>query len=354
MSAVRYAVSAFALILFAVACSDDSPNIANADGIAVREARVASADMSVSGATPDSATQDTTLDVVINGSGFVAGTAANWALAGVQDPAQVRTNSTRYVNSRQLVANITISNSAAIAKWDIVVTATGKKGGIGSEAFTIKAKHNVDTNSQVNYVVADQVDLALPGAPPDLHPAGIRGDGRLKDGSSANGADAEYQTNLCGAQGHIANMPDPNGVAGTGDLSFDPDNGTNYCGAARYFSMNLDGVLTRVTPLSRVFSLWSIGVGATVTTTEGFGVQLPNCSVLKFDSAYGSDNILVTRLDDGIGPRRWLLKSQGSHMAACLVQSKKGPATMIATGKKYFLPFAITITEIPYPYAANP
>lgn len=354
MRAVRCAVSALALVLVAVACSDDSPSIASSEGIPLRYGKVASSDMSVSGATPDSATQDTTLDVVINGSGFVAGTAANWALAGVQDPTQVRTNSTRYVNSRQLVANITISTSAAIAKWDILVTATGKKGGIGTEAFVIKAKRNVDTNSQVNYVVADDVDLALPGAPADLHPAGIRGDGRLKDGTSANGADSEYQGSFCGADGRIANVAEPNGGAASGDLSFDPANGGTICGTARYFTFNLDGIPTQVAPLSRVFSLWSIGVGVTVSKPEAFGVQLSNCSLLKFDSEYGGDNIIVTRLDDGTGPRRWLLKSQGSHMAACLVQARKGAATYVATGKKYFLPFAMTITEVPYPYPSYP
>src|SRR4051812_12147731 len=87
---------------------------------------VATTDMTVSAATPDSATQDTTLDVTISGSGFVAGTAAAWSLVGVQDSLQVRTNSTRFVSSRQLVANITISRSATIAKWDVVVTAAGR------------------------------------------------------------------------------------------------------------------------------------------------------------------------------------------------------------------------------------
>ena len=131
----------FAHVRFAAlmsACAPDPAAPANDDALSISAAKAApTTDMSVSGATPDSATQDTTLDVVINGSGFVAGTAANWALAGVQDPAQVRTNSTRYVNSRQLVANITISASATAAKWDIVVTAAGKKGGIGTEAFAV-------------------------------------------------------------------------------------------------------------------------------------------------------------------------------------------------------------------------
>jgi hypothetical protein len=110
----------------------------------------AATDMTVGSVRPDSATQDTTLDVVINGSGFVTGTLATWKFGAVEDPLQVRTNSTRFVNSRQLVANITISGSASIGKWDIVVTAAGKKGGIGTEMFAIK------TNSK-----------PLPSAAPD-------------------------------------------------------------------------------------------------------------------------------------------------------------------------------------------
>src|SRR5678815_2682915 len=95
--------------LWISACAPDPAAPASDPGLEISAGKAPSTtDMSVSGATPDSATQDTTLDVVINGSGFVSGTAANWALSGVQDPAQVRTNSTRYVSSRQLVANITI------------------------------------------------------------------------------------------------------------------------------------------------------------------------------------------------------------------------------------------------------
>lgn len=48
----------------------------------------ATGDVVVSAAAPDSATQDTTLDVTISGSGFASGSAAKWALAGVTDPAR--------------------------------------------------------------------------------------------------------------------------------------------------------------------------------------------------------------------------------------------------------------------------
>jgi hypothetical protein len=309
--------------------------------------------MSVSSASPDSATQDTTLDVTINGSGFVDGTVATWSLAGVIDQAQVRTNSTRYVSSKKLIANITISSTATVAKWDIVLKA-GSKGGIGTESFAIKPLHNTDTNSRLNYVVEDQVDVAAPGAPPLIEMSRIQGDGRLRDGSSSNGASSEYQSAFCGATGSVVTMPEANGSPGTGLLAFQPGNGNYPCGARRYFVMNLDGVMVNVNPLSRVPAVWWIGVGGTAVTTEGFGVDLPNCQVLKFDPAVGGDNVAVTRLDGGTGPRRWHLRSAGTHMAACTVLAKKGPVSYVPTGKKYYLPFSIMVTEVPYPWPTYP
>src|SRR4029079_225533 len=154
---VKASVSTFLLAsaLALLACTGE-PSSPAPRVLTVSQSRAApTTDMTVSGATPDSATQDTTLDVVINGSGFVAGTQANWSLAGVQDPAQVKTNSTRYVSSRQLVANITISVSATPAKWDIVVTAAGKKGGIGTESFTVKVRGQPRIQTKANLVWED-------------------------------------------------------------------------------------------------------------------------------------------------------------------------------------------------------
>src|SRR5687768_593017 len=122
-------------------------------------------DVVVSSAKPDSAHRDTTLDVTINGSGFVAGSGATWSLAGTADPAQVRTNSTRYVSSRQLVANITISSAATLAKWDVIVMA-GPKTGIGTELFEIKQTGNVDTGSRALLTWDSEVNVAAPGASP--------------------------------------------------------------------------------------------------------------------------------------------------------------------------------------------
>ena len=78
----------------------------------------APADPTVTATDPDTAVQDTTLDVTVIGTGFDNGSVADWLLAGVADP-RVRTNSTRYVSSRSLVANITIASDAVPAAYDV-------------------------------------------------------------------------------------------------------------------------------------------------------------------------------------------------------------------------------------------
>jgi hypothetical protein len=191
----RYLVGFASAVFCAVLTGCSSEPTASESGAALRIASgnvTATSDMSVSSVAPDSATQDTTLDVVVNGSGFVAGTSANWALSGVQDSTQVRTNATRYVSSRQLVANITISRSATIAKWDVVVSAASKKGGIGTEAFTIQP-----------HVVASTWKLPL-----NSTGLGLRSDGLQNDGVYSS-----YETGVCSVSGGIFN-----GSSGDGTL----------------------------------------------------------------------------------------------------------------------------------------
>jgi hypothetical protein len=336
------------------ACNGDAAAPFASNSLKVRNAKAPStADMSVSSTSPDSATQDTTLDVVINGSGFVAGASANWALAGVQDPTQVRTNTTTYVSSRKLVANITISASATVAKWDVVVTAAAKKGGIGSEAFAIKVKPNSDTNSRVNYVLANSVNVAPDGATPDVRQSGLIGDGRLRDGSSANGGDSEYQSRFCGSTGSIETMTSANGTPGNGNLAMQPGNGNVVCVTPRYFVATLDGVATHVNPLTRVPAIYTLGVGETRVTTASIAPNFSDCTYFEFDPAYGGSSVVVTRLDDGTGVRKWFVKSKSPHVAACAVLYAGKPGVKV-TGKTYYLPFAFTITEVPYPWPSFP
>jgi uncharacterized membrane protein len=93
----------------------------------------------VKSTAPDTATIDSTLDVHVFGSGFDVGSRAQWALNG--DPTgKVVTNSTHFVSSTELVANITIAPDAPLASYDVIVTTSSGKGGIGTELFVVTAK----------------------------------------------------------------------------------------------------------------------------------------------------------------------------------------------------------------------
>ncbi len=92
--------------------------------------------VSVTATNPSEATQDTTLDVAVVGSGFDAQSSAQLLLAGLPD-ARVRTNSTHYVSSTSLVANITIAVDAPRTSYDVAVTTGSGKKGVGTELFVV-------------------------------------------------------------------------------------------------------------------------------------------------------------------------------------------------------------------------
>jgi hypothetical protein len=98
----------------------------------------------VRAADPDSGLRATTIDVRVLGSGFDNGSKAVWAVAGDTAFAttKVKTNSTRFVKSGELVANITIAADAPLALFDIVVVTLAGKKGIGIEKFTVKETGN--------------------------------------------------------------------------------------------------------------------------------------------------------------------------------------------------------------------
>ncbi|HYO45674.1 MAG TPA: hypothetical protein VEY33_03185, partial [Gemmatimonadota bacterium] len=92
--------------------------------------------LTVTAAVPNTAPQDTTLDVTVSGTGFDRGSRIDLELDGVVSP-KVRTNSTRFVNKTTLVANITIAADADPDLYDVAVTTTRGKRGIGIELFEV-------------------------------------------------------------------------------------------------------------------------------------------------------------------------------------------------------------------------
>lgn len=116
------------------ACTDRAPT-----GLSPSDAALAvggSQGPTVKSTIPDSGRVNTTLDVRVLGTGFDAGSRANWAFKGVVSE-KIVTNSTRFVSSRELVANITIAPDANLGKHDVIVTTSAGKGGIGTELFAV-------------------------------------------------------------------------------------------------------------------------------------------------------------------------------------------------------------------------
>ena len=93
-------------------------------------------DPTVASADPAAAPRDTTLDVHVFGSNYDQGSRVDFARGGVVDP-KLQVNSTTFRSNTELVANVTVGPDAATVSYDIVVTkSTGKKG-IGTEKFAV-------------------------------------------------------------------------------------------------------------------------------------------------------------------------------------------------------------------------
>jgi hypothetical protein len=122
--------------------------------------------LAVTSTNPSFGDQGTTIDVHILGTGFTSGAQATWLLHGAADPAHVRTNSTTFVSSTELIANITIASDAQLDFWDVQVALIGGKNGVGSECFEVTSAQvlssaTVETVSQTNdllQVVGYQAD----------------------------------------------------------------------------------------------------------------------------------------------------------------------------------------------------
>ena len=96
-------------------------------------------DVVVSAAVPDNAPQATlNLNVTIKGNGFKKGAIAKWLVTGTTDPGGVTVNSTTYVSSTDLIANINVTSDAqTLKKFDIHVMLTNGRTGKGIELFCV-------------------------------------------------------------------------------------------------------------------------------------------------------------------------------------------------------------------------
>lgn len=278
---------------------------------------------SVSSVSPDTGSLSTTLDVQISGSGFADGMVASWQLSGVADPTQIKTNSTRYVSSKQLVANITISGTATAASWDVAIYSGGKTG-IGSELGVLK---------QAFKVLDPTATFAIPLSDAGLS---IRSDRMFSDGTNSLYTDGSCNVSAkIFATTQLSTNP-------SGDATLNTGTGSGKC-ARRITVIFPDGTSESEGTFMNLREIedpsYSIPIGATVRRQLHVGTdQTPSthsrCGGFVFgygvrnDVGAGSDSLWVTRVD----ARTWHAYSDPQHnLAWCKNTGQLFPMTVDLT-----------------------
>ena len=123
--------SLIALATFAVSCREgDEPTAPRV------QAATGGAATAVTGVVPDSAKRGLNLDITVSGSGFDQGSVVGLERQGVP-AAGIKTNATTFVTPSKLIANITIAADADTGKYDVAVTTSGGRKGVGIELLTV-------------------------------------------------------------------------------------------------------------------------------------------------------------------------------------------------------------------------
>ncbi len=101
---------------------------------------------------------DLGVPVTVIGSGFDAGSQASWQRNGVTDP-KIAVRSTQFVSPTQLVATIDVATDAALSLYDIAVTTSGGRKGIGTAKFEVTQAQPV-IGTETVYGANDAGELA--------------------------------------------------------------------------------------------------------------------------------------------------------------------------------------------------
>jgi hypothetical protein len=134
----------------------------------------------VTATDPAATVRDTMIDVTVFGSGFTTGAKATWSLAG--DTSLVHVKSTKVVASDRLIARVEVPATAPIGAYDVEVTLSNGKKGVGAEMFEVQLG---DPTAMFSFPLDD---AAL----------GVRSDHLYVSGSSS-----VYAENVCGVHSKI-------------------------------------------------------------------------------------------------------------------------------------------------------
>lgn len=228
--------------------------------------------------------------------------------------------------------------------------------------FAAGGKADQTPRARLSYVDSVNVGTALA---PQWVPAGYRGDGRLRDGTPGGvSLSNEYQGNFCGVNANIGT-----GTSGQStQFTFDPNQywSTSLpasCQPARYVRVYLNGPTEPPgqTRQHQFFpELGSMAVGDTLIKVWNNGTGAELGINLWFDDAYPpASSVRWIRLPNVVDEfdrsvRQWRIETRGSHRAMGAVKGPGKNAGLVPTGTTYYLPFSMTVTEVPYPFPTYP
>ena len=370
-STLRFATTRLTSLMvtgFMLACSPDSPTATDRRDYPDHAVFAgAPGTPTVTRTSPDSAKQGQTLDVHVIGTGFTANAAATWQLRGVANPAKVKTNATTVLSATELVANITIADTADIAAWDVQVALVGGKKGIGSELFKVTTSV---PPSGARWVFSDSGTTIDPSGTVTLHPAGIYGDGLGVNGSPLGSpapvdplvgtVSGDYQDVLCGLALRVYwwNRPDA-----TGDGTLDPSLRTASTCPNRVYHVAIGSTDWPVWGFMFLWEIMQIPLNGSRRQAMNIRVEQPNCTRLRLgtpasesDYTTATGGVRVTRVAGtpptthvlssvlpGYVPGEWVVETVDG---TALCQYQKG-SRWITASTVTGLYFRIHVTEIP-------
>lgn len=326
----RFGVERILSLLVLAGCTPESPALPAVQ--APNFAQGGGGGPTVRAADPDTGLRNTTIDVRVLGSGFDNGSKATWALAGdtANATTKITTNSTRFVKSGELVANITIAGDAPLALFDIVVVTAGGKKGIGIEQFAVKA------TGQYTAVFGDALSNLLRS---DNGAAYVDG-GPSHDPNCVTSMEIPggiYQLRTVAATGACKAVQRPGWRWFTFDL-----------GSGNTLDLDQDGVAESIESApGRLLAENAFAQGATGTFVRIFVfIVNPDGGTewdAKWDVRYRAD-VVVTTLNDG---GRILEASAGNALVDIygpIVSSRPGPPKAAQPAATVQLPFKLTLT----------
>ena len=210
---------------------------------------------------------------------------------------------------------------------------------------------------QARYSFADSVNVGTASAPVWVR-AGIRGDGRTRNGLTAASGNlgGEYQGSFCGVSAVLGRgaQYDENIDFTFNSFRYWADTLPASCKPARGYRFYLDGLNAPprlLHPLSIVGGVGTMAVGEVMLEPEVFQTGDAEVGGIRFvdNTSVGTSSVQVTRLPDirddlGRPVRQWRIESRDTHRALNL-----GDFSVT-----YYLPFSLTVTEVPYPFPAYP